>query len=172
MNERLEESLPETHELVIDFDTQSISQVLVACPAFDPGTPTLYIWEGVSYYLTPQAMRSFFTDIHGLVNQSTPEQRNHHRIFFDYLIDLPRLAEQEDDVPARAMLEMFANSEPLLSFLDFDKVDSYLHDVGFCIHEQILPSDMYKPYQVADNEIYRLKESKYFGMVVAKPADI
>jgi hypothetical protein len=75
------------------------------------------------------------------------------------------------DVPARAMLDMFANSEPLLSFLDFDQMEPYLKELGFCIQEQILPPDMYKPYQVADNEIYRLKESKYFGMVVARPAE-
>jgi methyltransferase (TIGR00027 family) len=160
--------LPETHPLPIDFGKQHVSEVLLAHPAFDPKVPTLYLWEGVSYYLTPDAMRSFFQDIHSLMSQAPLKEREHHRIFFDHLVDLPKLAAESDDGPAKAMLEMFASSEPLQAFLDFDQVESYLASLGLGVHEQFRPPEMYKPFQTAKNEAFHLKPSAYFGIVVAK----
>lgn len=84
------------------------------------------------------------------------------------MIDLPILADQGDK-PAAAMMEAFKNSEPLLSFLDFDNVEPYLSSLGFQINEQMIPPDIYKPYQMTDKVDYHLKGSKYFGMVVAMP---
>ena len=160
--------LPETYELSIDFDKQSVSEVLLACHGFDPLLPTLYLWEGVSYYLLPEAMELFLQDIHGLMCQAPTNVQKHHSLFFDYLIDLPSLAKQ-GDLPAAAMLEAFANSEPLHSFLDFDNVEPYLSSLGFRVEKQLVPPDIYKPYQTEVKPEYRLKGSKYFGMVVAKP---
>jgi methyltransferase (TIGR00027 family) len=160
--------LPETYALSIDFDKQSISEVLLACPGFDPTLPTLYLWEGVTYYLLPEAMESFLRDIHGLMSRSPANVQKEHSLFFDYLIDLPTLAEK-GDVPAAAMLETFANSEPLRSFLNSDNVEPYLSSLGFQVDQEMIPPEIYKPYQTVANGDYRLKGSKYFGMVVAKP---
>jgi methyltransferase (TIGR00027 family) len=55
--------LPETYALPIDFDKESVSEVLLTCARYDPTLPTLYLWEGVTYYLQPEAMESFFQDI-------------------------------------------------------------------------------------------------------------
>jgi len=161
-------ALPETYELCIDFDKQSVSEVLLSCPGFDPSLPTLYLWEGVTYYLLPETMVSFLRDIHGLMCQASANVQKEHSLFFDYLIDLPSLAEQ-GDLPAAAMLETFANSEPLRSFLDFDNVESYLSSLGFRIEKQMVPFDIYKPYQASAKEEFHLQGSKYFGMVIAKP---
>jgi methyltransferase (TIGR00027 family) len=160
--------LPETYALPIDFDKESVSRVLLACPGYDPTLPTLYLWEGVTYYLEPEAMKSFFQDIHGLMCHAPPDVRKHHSLFFDHLIDLPSLAEK-GDLPAAAMLEAFANTEPLISFIAFDKMESYLSPLGFHVDTKMFPPEIYKPYQSTSNEGYRLKGSKYFGMVVAKP---
>ena len=159
--------LPETYALPIDFDKESVSEVLLACSGFDPVLPTLYLWEGVTYYLLPEAMESFLRDIHGLMCRAPVNTQKEHSLFFDYLIDLPTLADQ-GDLPAAAMLETFANSEPLRCFLDFQDIELYLSSLGFRIDKDMIPPDIYKPYQTADDEGYRLKGSKYFGMVVAK----
>lgn len=160
--------LPETYALPIDFDKESVSEVLLACPGYDPSLPTLYLWEGVTYYLQTEAMESFFQDIHGLMCRAPMDVQKHNSLFFDHLTDLPSLAEK-GDVPAAAMLETFANSEPLISFIDFDKMESYLSPLGFRVEKKMCPPDIYTPYQTAADESYRLKGSKYFGMVVAKP---
>lgn len=160
--------LPETYDLSIDFDTQSVSEVLLACPGFDATLPTLYLWEGVTYYLQPEAMKSFLVDVRGLMAQAPAHVQKHHSLFFDYLIDLPTLAEQ-GDLPATAMLETFAKSEALRSFLNFDEVESYLSPLGFQVDEQLIPPDVYKPYQEEVGPDYRLGGSPYFGMVVASP---
>lgn len=160
--------VPDTFMLPIDFDTQSVSDILLACSAFDPHKPTLYLWEGVSYYLTPEAMQSFLLDIFNLMKHSAPSIQREHRLFFDYLIDLPKLA-AHGDVPAKAMLDMFHNSEPLRAFLDFNKVDSYLASVGLCVHQKEMPPEMYHKYQTHAQQGFCLTESPYFGMVVAKP---
>jgi O-methyltransferase involved in polyketide biosynthesis len=52
--------LPETYALPIDFDKESVSEVLLTCARYDPTLPTPYLWEGVMYYLQPEAMESFF----------------------------------------------------------------------------------------------------------------
>jgi O-methyltransferase involved in polyketide biosynthesis len=85
---------------------------------FDPKVPTLYLREGVTYYLTPHAMKSFLQDLHNLIQQAPSGEREYHRIFFDHLIDLTKLS-AEGDAPAQAMLQTFENSEPLQAFLDF-----------------------------------------------------
>jgi len=123
----------------------------------------------VTYYLTPDAMKSFFQDIHSLIGKAPVGEREHSRVFFDHLIDLPKLA-SEGDVPAKAMLDMFAKSEPLLAFLDFDQVEPYLSSLGFAVHRQLVPPDMYEPYQTAANKAYHLQPSDYFGIVIAKYA--
>ena len=41
----------EVHFLPVDFESQRFEEELRAHPAFDPDEPTLFFWEGVSYYL-------------------------------------------------------------------------------------------------------------------------
>jgi O-methyltransferase involved in polyketide biosynthesis len=162
--------LPETYALPIDFDKESVSEVLLTCARYDPTLPTLYLWEGVTYYLQPEAMESFFQDIHGLMCCHAPMdiQRHNSLFFFYHLMDFPSLAEK-GDVPAAAMLETFTKIEPLISFIAFDKMESYLSPLGFWVDKKMYPPDIYAPYQTAADEDYHLKGSKYFGMVVAKP---
>ena len=172
MNEEVSDELPETHELSIDFSVQHVSEVLLACPAFDVAVPTLYLWEGVSYYLAPEAMASFLTNLADLMRRAPATEQQHHRLFFDHLIDIPKLATEEKDVPAQAMLDVFNKEvkEPLMSFLDFDQVEPYLKELKFSVQKQVAPPEMYTLYQAESiDSAYHLKESKYFGMVVAKP---
>ena len=83
-------------------------------------------------------------------------------------MDLPSHAEK-GDMPAAAMLETFTKIEPLISFIAFDKMESYLSPLGFWVDKKMYPPDIYAPYQTAADEDYHLKGSKYFGMVEAKP---
>lgn len=115
-------------------------------------------------------MKSFLQDLHNLIQQAPSDEREYHRIFFDHLIDLTKLS-AEGDVPAQAMLRTFENSEPLQALLDFDQVKPYLASLGFGIHQQLCPPEMYAPYQTAANQDICLKPSKYFGIVVATDAD-
>lgn len=73
--------LPETYDLSIDFDKQSVSEVLLGCPGFHVTLPTLYIWEGVSYYLLPNAMESFLRDVRGLMAQAPKDIQKKHSLF-------------------------------------------------------------------------------------------
>lgn len=160
--------LPETYALDIDFDQESVSEVLLACPGFDVSLPTLYLWEGVSYYLLPEAMEKFLLDVRGLMEKAPKNVQKEHSLFFDYLINLPRLAKQ-GDLPAAAMLEAFKKSETLQAFIDFENVEQYLSSLGFHADKQMVPPDIYKPFQTEQiKPEFRLEASPYFGMVVAK----
>ena len=92
------------------------------------------------------------------------------RLFFDHLIDLPKI--QENDKPARAMLEAFIKdySEPLLGFIDFDQVRPFVEKEGLEVDTHLTPEkgEMYKAYQ--EREDYFLKASPYFGLVLVKKA--
>jgi O-methyltransferase involved in polyketide biosynthesis len=150
--------LPETYALPIDFDKESVSEeVLLSCARYDPTLPTLYLWEGVTYYdLQPEAIKSFFQDIHGLMCRAPMEVQRHNSLFFDHLMDLSFLAEK-GDVPAAAMLETFIKIEPLISFIAFDKMEPYLLPLGIWVDKKMYLPDIYAPYQTAADEDYHLK---------------
>jgi O-methyltransferase involved in polyketide biosynthesis len=143
-----------------------VSEVLLTCTRYDPTLPTLYLWEGVTYFLHPEAMESFFQDSHGLMCHAPMDVQRHNTLFFfDHLTDLPSLAEK-GDVPAAAMLKTFTKIELLISLIAFDKMESYLSPLGFWVDKKMYPPDLlYAPYQTAADEDYHLKGSKYFGMV-------
>ena len=50
------------HLTPIDFETTSISEAL-SKTAFDPGLPTFVTWQGVTYYLTMDAIEHVFDDL-------------------------------------------------------------------------------------------------------------
>jgi len=63
--------------LALDFNTQTLQERLLAA-GYDPHLKTLFIWQGVSMYLTNEAVDA---TLHFVVNQSGPGSA----IIFDYL---------------------------------------------------------------------------------------
>ncbi|QBD75601.1 SAM-dependent methyltransferase [Ktedonosporobacter rubrisoli] len=103
--------------LPIDFDTQSLEAVFSAT-AFNPASPTIFIWEGVTQYISEEAFRRTLA----FVGASAPGSI----LVFTYV--LKSFIEGHSDIPGNAkMLQMVAKrGSPWIFGLDPADVAAYL----------------------------------------------
>lgn len=88
----------------IDFDTQSL-EVVFAGTAFDPAKPSIFIWEGVTQYLTAAAVHQTLTFVGKAAVGSS--------IVFTYV--LQSIIERRSDIPGAArMMDTVAKQAPWL----------------------------------------------------------
>lgn len=130
----------------IDFDTQSLAAALNRAD-FDFGKKTLFIWEGVTQYITEPAVDStlqtvaetaeggsiVFTYIEeGIINGRSRTELD-EAIFFKERIPVSTVNGEED-----VTLEMTeAQGNPWKTGFDPDKIGSYLAERGLSLQEDI-----------------------------------
>ena len=110
--------LPEQVTFVpIDFDTQSLEAVFTGT-AFDPSRPVLFVWEGVTQYLSEEAVRRTLA----FVGKSAPGSI----LVFTYV--LKSIIERRSDIPgAEKMMDVVAKrGAPWLFGLEPSSVASFL----------------------------------------------
>ncbi|MBO0790902.1 MAG: class I SAM-dependent methyltransferase [Ktedonobacteraceae bacterium] len=120
--------------LPIDFDTQSLEAVFSGT-SFDPARPAIFVWEGVTQYLSEEAVRRTLA----FVGTSAPGSI----IVFTYV--LQSFVQRHSDIPgAEKMMDMVAKrGAPWLFGLEPSGVASYLApfhlrltaDVGSAEHQ-------------------------------------
>jgi methyltransferase (TIGR00027 family) len=101
----------------IDFDTQSLETVL-AETTFDASKPAMFIWEGVTQYITEEAVRRTLAFVGTSARGSI--------IVFTYV--LKSIIERQSDIPgADHMMDVIAKSAPWLFGLEPANVASFLN---------------------------------------------
>ncbi len=118
--ERLEKHLGRLPENVafipIDFDTQTLEAAFTGT-AFEPASRAVFIWEGVTQYLTEEAVRQTLS----FVGKSAPGSL----LVFTYV--LKSVIERRSDIPdAKKMMDTVANQAPWIFGLDPDGIRAYL----------------------------------------------
>jgi methyltransferase (TIGR00027 family) len=130
--------IPEQVKLVrIDFTSEDLESVLVQA-GYDPGQRTLFIWEGVTYYLTEESVNATLRFVH----RNSPRGS---RLCFDYLIE--KLGSVNPDEPflfwkhPLQMKEMLAGrGYKILEDLDCAGMERrYLTLPGGALGERALP---------------------------------
>lgn len=103
--------------LPIDFDTQSLEAVFTGT-TFDPASPAIFVWEGVTQYLSEEAVRQTLAFVGDLAPGSI--------LVFTYV--LKSFIERRSDIPgADKMMDMVAKrGAPWLFGLEPSSVASYL----------------------------------------------
>ncbi len=92
----------------IDFDTQTLESVFSGT-AFDPAKPAIFIWEGVTQYLSEEAVRRTLA----FVGKSAPGSS----IVFTYV--LKSIIERRSDIPdADHMMDVIAEQSPWIFGLE------------------------------------------------------
>ena len=100
----------------MDFDTQALEAVF-AGTAFDPSTPAMFIWEGVTQYVSEEAVRQTL----GFVGKSAPGSI----IVFTYV--LKDIIERRSDIPgADHLMDVVAKHAPWVFGLDPSSVPHFL----------------------------------------------
>ncbi len=120
----------------IDFDTQRLEAVL-AGTTFDASRPAVFIWEGVTQYLSQEAVQQTL----GLVGKSAPGSV----IVFTYV--LKSVIERRSDIPgAEHMLDIIAKSSPWVFGLEPSGLPAFLETFHLTLVEDVGDADYQERY--------------------------
>jgi methyltransferase (TIGR00027 family) len=122
----------------IDFTRQSMAEVLAAA-GYASDRQTLFIWEGVTYYLPPDTV----DDTLQFVRQHAPAGS---AICFDYMLPASDLAGRFGAEQSRAAMEAMYTAEPLQFDLAEGEVGAFLAARSFEIVERLTADDMQRRY--------------------------
>ena len=149
----------------VDFSHQSISEQLIVA-GFDRTKPTLFTLEGVSQYITKEAVSSTINELASLVEGTSS-------IFFMSYVD-----ENLDKNPSACFGKGYPNpakkaslimslsekvGEPWISFYSKEEIENLLSQNGFSIEEDVTLEDLNSIYfgpvgrTLAENQIFKLE---------------
>ena len=128
----------------VNFKTEKLEDVITKA-GFDKNKKTLFIWEGVMYYLTPEAVASTFK----FIKQNSPEGST---VCFDFLNE---------------KMESVYAAEPFLFWIQKDNIESLLSKYGFKIITHLDSSEMEKKYLTLKDGTLAEKSMNRFNLVHA-----
>jgi methyltransferase (TIGR00027 family) len=139
-------AVPEQLSFVsINFKTDKLEDVLVKA-GFDKGKKSLFIWEGVMYYLDDTAVNSTLE----FVRTHSPAGSI---LCFDYMT---------------MQLESVNPSEPFLFWISSDKLESFLSDRGFKLLVHELPEIIQKKYLSLNDGTVVLPTLPFFSYAITE----
>jgi methyltransferase (TIGR00027 family) len=120
----------------IDFDTQTLEAVL-AGTTFDRSRPALFIWEGVTQYISEDGVRRTLD----FVGKSAPGSS----IVFTYV--LKSIIERRSDIPnADRMMDRVAEQAPWIFGLEPSGIQPYLEIFHLLLVEDVGSADYQEKY--------------------------
>jgi methyltransferase (TIGR00027 family) len=127
--------LPEQVTFIpIDFDTQTLEAVFTGT-AFDPARPAVFVWEGVTQYITEEAVQRTLL----FVGKSAPGSL----LLFTYV--LKSIIERRSDIPgADHMMDVVSQQSPWVFGLEPSNISAFLKpfhltliaDVGYADYQE------------------------------------
>ncbi len=150
----------ETVSVTVDFQRQSLEERLLAC-GFEPARRTAWLWEGVTMYLTEDAVRGTLAIVRRLSGSGST-------LGFDTWSPpgsgLPKLVLR--DVPALAMALLYA--EPFVWSPAPERVRELLGEEGFALREQTARRPLLARY--GGKPAWRLADLTHLYLWVAEVA--
>jgi methyltransferase (TIGR00027 family) len=143
---------PQLVYVSINFEKEAFADVL-SNAGFDRNGKTLFVWEGVTYYLSPDAVE----DTLGFIRDNSPSGST---LCFDYMIQAPDLASRYG---VSAVLEAWRktySSEHVQFGIEEGKIESFLSQRGFRLLENLAPDEIEKRFLA-------LRDGSLAGRVVA-----
>ena len=113
--------------VAVDFTKQKASAVLKRA-GFRPDRKTFFIWEGVSMYLTEQAVRDFLRDIAANMTPASQLVFDHFNPFFN---------PPANEANARLVEMLKQWGEPWIFAIPFGQEDVFLRGVGLQLTEHV-----------------------------------
>ena len=101
---------PRLRFVPVDFEADDLAAELLAA-GFDPRRPSFFIWMGVTYYLTDEAIR-------GTLAKVAAAGEGGCEIVFDYLVAAERVPSEDRALFTRMMAFVAKRGEPMISRLD------------------------------------------------------
>jgi methyltransferase (TIGR00027 family) len=129
--------LPENITYIpIDFDTQTLEAVFTST-AYEPSKPTLFIWEGVTQYISEEAVRKILSFVGKSASGSI--------IVFSYV--LKSIIERRSDIPnADKMMDAVAKRSPWIFGLEPSNLQKYLQPFHLALITDVENADYQEKY--------------------------
>ncbi len=158
---RLKEALGELPENVVfvpvDFTKETLERRLYAC-GYDNRLKTLFIWQGVTHYLTPEAVDNILAFVaHHSANGSS--------IIFDYMYaSLLSGTSTHGEVRSMSRFRRIIGEERIFG-IEKGTIDAFLHQRGFCRVKNVTSEFLKKTYFTGANK--RREIASGYGIVSA-----
>jgi len=142
----------------VDFNTQSLAECLLAA-GYDPGRISLFIWQGVTMYLTPGAVEATLTFV---VKNSAPGSA----IVFDYVYQAALEGVQKQSEISNMRRYRFMTGEGLTFGIPQGAAEAFLREVGFREVKDVSTDDLKAAYFTGKNA--KRKVAGAYGIVMGK----
>ena len=142
----------------VDFNTQTLSERLPAS-GYDPGLISLFIWQGVSMYLTPEAVDATLAFI---VNSSAPDSA----IVFDYVYQAMLDGVQKQSEISNMRRYRFMTGEGLTFGIPEGAVGAFLTRRGFRQVKDVNAAELKAAYFSGKNASRKVVGG--YGIVIGK----
>jgi methyltransferase (TIGR00027 family) len=124
--------------IAVDFETSNLRAVLTEA-GFDPAVRTLFIWEGVTYYLSAPGVDGVLS----FVRENSPPGSS---ICFDYARLSPHALDDEGIQQLRGHMRSNYATEPVKFGIQVGELEPFLTHMGFTLGEHLAPEDMQARY--------------------------
>lgn len=124
---------PQLVYVTLDFETDSLAERLTTA-GFDPARRTLFLWEGVMYYLTARAVDETLAALGRLAPAGST-------LAFDYMLQAPDLMER---YAVKTVFEAWRNAysgEPVRFGIEEGTIAAFLAARGFELIEHLGPAE-------------------------------
>lgn len=145
--------------VTINFNRDDMAAVL-AKAGYASDKKTLFIWEGVSYYLPPETVYVTLN----FVRRNSPAGST---ICFDYMLTEAELPNRFGAVQGRAAMKATFTAEPLQFDLANASVVPFLTERGFRVIEHLTTADMQRRYLTLPDGSLAGDVLDLFGLVLA-----
>ena len=144
----------------IDFDTQTVEAVF-AGTTFDISKPAVFIWEGVTQYISEEAVRQTLTFVGKSASGSI--------IVFTYV--LKSIIERRSDIPgADYMMDLVAKQAPWIFGLEPSEVPDFLRTFHLDLIEDVGNADYQERYlQSLKRDLVVSEGERIARAIVARP---
>ena len=154
-------SVPSALEFVpINFTRNGLHDVLGKA-GFAANKPTLYVWEGVTYYLTAAEVDQTLASIR---RNSPPGSR----LCFDYMIDAPDMASRYGVAQSQALMRATYHAEPVQFRIPEGTLEAFLAERGYKTIEHLLVGDLETKYLTLSTGALAGNALACFGLVCAE----
>jgi methyltransferase (TIGR00027 family) len=143
----------------IDFTRDDMAATLTQA-GYRSDQRTLFIWEGVCYYLPPHTVDETLR----FVRENAPAGSV---ICFDYMLPASDLADRYGAQQSRAVMEATYTDEPLQFDLEEAQVSAFLAERGFTLTEHLTAADLEARYLTLSDGTLAGRVLGLFGMVRA-----
>jgi methyltransferase (TIGR00027 family) len=147
----------------IDFAAEELGPVLRKA-GYQSDRKTVFIWEGVTYYLTESAVEATLRFVAG---SSSPGST----IVFDYESDRAVRGDHDDEALKQAMVRLARWGEPHVFGLPVGNTRPFLERLGLTVASDLGPQELTRLYLTRKDGTRLGDEAWYFGVCVARVPD-